>query len=60
MYYKKINDYPELDFFDAWLQRYTRKDKLRLANLGSEFLDEVYILLEQIRARRESQGSQND
>jgi hypothetical protein len=34
------------------MEKYTRNDKLRLKNLGTEFLDEIYITLEQIRSKR--------
>lgn len=48
-----IETYSGSAFFTSWLKQYTRKDKMRLVNLGPEFLDEVYRLLEQIRARRQ-------
>lgn len=51
---EKFSNYLGSQFFNDWLQQYTREDKLRLVNLGSEFLDEIYILLEQIRARRQN------
>ncbi|MGK7894825.1 MAG: NTPase (NACHT family), partial [Xenococcus sp. (in: cyanobacteria)] len=54
-----IENYSGSDFFTSWLKQYTRKDKKRFINLGSEFLDEIYILLEQIRAKRKvSEGSE--
>ncbi|MDJ0682746.1 MAG: NACHT domain-containing protein [Xenococcaceae cyanobacterium MO_167.B52] len=54
-----IENYSGSDFFTSWLKQYTRKDKKRFINLGSEFLDEIYILLEQIRAKRlVSEGSE--
>ena len=40
------------DFFDLWLTEYTKKDERRLSKLGPEFLDEVCMLLEQVRASR--------
>ena len=49
-----IETYSGSEFFTAWLKQYTRKDKKRLVNLGSEFLDELYILIEQIRARQKT------
>jgi hypothetical protein len=42
----------ESDFFELWLTEYTRKNKKRLAGLGAEFLDELCMLLEQMRATR--------
>ncbi|NER03443.1 MAG: NACHT domain-containing protein [Okeania sp. SIO3C4] len=51
---ERINNYSGSEFFNAWLKQYTLKDESRLVNLGSEFLDEIYILLEQIRARRQN------
>ena len=40
------------------MEKYTRKDKSRLKKLGTEFLDEIYITLEQIRSKR--QGTDAD
>ena len=57
---ERVNNYSGSDFFNTWLGQYTFKDKSRLVNLGSEFLDEIYILLEQIRARRQNSSVQND
>ena len=57
---ERVNNYSGSDFFNTWLGQYTLKDKSRLVNLGSEFLDEIYILLEQIRARRKNSSVQND
>lgn len=57
---ERVNNYSGSDFFNTWLGQYTLKDKSRLVNLGSEFLDEIYILLEQIRARRQNSSVQND
>ncbi len=51
---KNIDNYSGSKFFNAWLKQYTLKDKSRFVKLGSEFLDEVYILLEYIRARRQN------
>jgi len=42
----------ESGIFELWLAEYTKKDKRRLAKLGSPFLDEVCKVLELIRARR--------
>lgn len=50
---RMIDNYSGSEFFTSWLQQYTRKDKMRFVKLGSEFLDEVYILLEQVRAKRQ-------
>jgi hypothetical protein len=57
---ERVNNYSGSEFFNTWLGKYTLKDKSRLVNLGSEFLDEIYILLEQIRARRQNSSVQND
>lgn len=57
---ERVNNYSGSEFFNTWLGKYTLKDKSRLVNLGSEFLDEIYILLEQIRARRKNSSVQND
>ena len=48
-----IDNYSGSEFFTSWLQQYTRKNKMRFVELGSEFLDEVYLLLEQVRAKRQ-------
>lgn len=37
------------DDFNRWFKQYTKKDVLRLKKLGYEFLDEVNMLLEQIK-----------
>ncbi|MCA2552614.1 MAG: NTPase (NACHT family), partial [Microcystis sp. M04BS1] len=58
--HERVNNYLGSEFFNTWLEQYTLKDKSRLVNLGSEFLDEIYILLEQIRARRQNSSVQND
>ncbi|GBE91484.1 NADH dehydrogenase subunit 3 [Nostoc cycadae WK-1] len=50
---ERLNNNLGSQFFNVWLQQYTLKNKLRLVNLGSEFLDEIYILLEQVRARQQ-------
>ncbi|MBH8564623.1 NACHT domain-containing protein [Nostoc sp. CENA67] len=47
------NIYSGSEFFNSWLKQYTFKDKRRFIKLGSEFLDEVNILLEQLRAKRQ-------
>ena len=57
---KRVNNYSGSEFFNTWLGQYTLKDKSRLVNLGSDFLDEIYVLLEQIRARRQNSSVQND
>ncbi len=49
---KIIETYSGSEFFSTWLKQYTRKNKTRFIELGSEFLDEVYILLEQLHAKR--------
>ncbi|MGK7961626.1 NACHT domain-containing protein [Crocosphaera sp.] len=54
-----IENYSGSEFFTDWLKQYTRKDKQRLVNLGSEFLDELYMLIEQIRARQKNSDTQN-
>jgi hypothetical protein len=46
------SDFAASEFFRSWLEKYTRKDKSRVKNLGTEFLDEIYITLEQIRSKR--------
>ena len=46
------SDFAASELFRSWMEKYTRNDKLRLKNLGMEFLDEVYITLEQIRSKR--------
>jgi hypothetical protein len=46
------SDFAASEFFRSWMEKYTRNDKLRLKNLGTEFLDEIYITLEQIRSKR--------
>ena len=50
---RMIDNYSGSEFFTSWLQQYTRKNKMRFVELGSEFLDEVYLLLEQVRAKRQ-------
>lgn len=40
------------DFFDLWYAEYIGEDKQLLAGLGPEFLDEICMLLEQVRASR--------
>lgn len=56
---ERINNHSESEFLNAWLKLYTLQDKSRLANLDSDFLDEIYVLLEQIRARRQSSSVQS-
>jgi hypothetical protein len=46
------SDFAASEFFRSWMESYTRKDKSRLKDLGTEFLDESYITLEQIRSKR--------
>lgn len=46
------SDFAASEFFRSWMENYTRKDKARLKDLGTEFLDEIYITLEQIRSKR--------
>jgi hypothetical protein len=46
------SDLADSKFFRSWMENYTRKDKSRLKDLGTEFLDEIYITLEQIRSKR--------
>ena len=46
------SDFAASEIFRSWMESYTRKDKSRLKNLGTEFLDEIYITLEQIRSKR--------
>ena len=46
------SDFAASEFFRIWMENYTRKDKSRLKDLGTEFLDEIYITLEQIRSKR--------
>jgi hypothetical protein len=48
------SDFAASEFFRSWMEKYTRNDNLRLKNLGTEFLDEIYITLEQIRSKRKS------
>lgn len=40
------------DFFSFWLSNYERNNKERLAAWGSEFLDEIWKLSEQVHANR--------
>ena len=51
------SDFAASEFFRSWMENYTRKDKSRLKNLGTEFLDEIYITLEQIRSKRKGTDS---
>jgi len=37
-------------FVTDWLTKYTKSDKKRLSKLGPEFLDELYMQIEQIKA----------
>jgi len=57
---KSTEQVPEIpskpDPFDLWYAEYTRKDKWRLPELGLEFLDEICMLLEQVRANRRDRG----
>ena len=46
------SDFAASEIFRSWMESYTREDKSRLINLGTEFLDEIYITLEQIRSKR--------
>jgi hypothetical protein len=46
------SDFAASEFFRSWMEKYTHNDNLRLKNLGTEFLDEIYITLEQIRSKR--------
>jgi hypothetical protein len=46
------SDFAASEFFSSWMAKYTHKDKSRLKNLGTEFLDEIYITLEHIRSVR--------
>jgi len=39
------------ELFRKWMEQYTRKNKLRLVSLGQEFLDEIYIMLKQVRSK---------
>jgi hypothetical protein len=45
------NDFIASEFFRKWMEQYTRKNKSRLVSLGREFLDEIYIMLEQMRSK---------
>ncbi len=56
----EIDEYCSSEFLSDWLKNYIRKDKRRLAKLGSEFLDEIYILIEQIRVRQKTPENQNN
>jgi hypothetical protein len=40
------------EFLIRWIEKYNQKDNQRLRKLGAEFLDEIYLLLEQIHFRR--------
>ncbi|MDJ0582621.1 NACHT domain-containing protein [Crocosphaera sp.] len=57
---RMIETYSGSEVFTNWLKEYTRKDKYRLVKLGSEFLDELYILIEQIRVRQKTDENQNN
>ena len=46
---RRIEHYSGSVVFTEWLKRYTQQDKNRFASLGSEFLDEAYLLLEELR-----------
>lgn len=46
---RRVENYSGSADFTEWLKHYTLKDKNRFASLGSEFLDEAYLLLEQLR-----------
>lgn len=45
-----------LKFQELWLTIYTKKGEIPLSILGSEFLDEIYKLLEQLRVRRQDKN----
>ncbi|WP_035800011.1 hypothetical protein [Crocosphaera chwakensis] len=59
-YQRMIETYSGSEFFTTWLKEYTRQDKQRLVNLGNEFLDELYILIEQIQARQKTSENKNN
>jgi hypothetical protein len=40
------------EFLLRWIEKYNQKDNQRLRKLGAEFLDEIYLLLEQVHFRR--------
>jgi hypothetical protein len=40
----------ELESLEQWMTQYTQKNKIKLARLGPEFLDEISILREYVRA----------
>ncbi|MGK7883248.1 MAG: NACHT domain-containing NTPase [Crocosphaera sp.] len=59
-YNANIDKNSSSDFLQHWLKQYIRKDKYRLVKLGSEFLDELYILIEQIRVRQKTTENPNN
>jgi hypothetical protein len=44
------------EFFEHWLTDFTTRNEWRLSEIGPEFLDEIYILWEQVRTTRQDRG----
>jgi energy-coupling factor transporter ATP-binding protein EcfA2 len=42
------------DYLKLWLVKFTNKNKMRFVNLGDEFIDELYLLIEQLHAEEAS------
>ncbi|MGK7939091.1 MAG: hypothetical protein AB4062_02835, partial [Crocosphaera sp.] len=57
---RMLETYSGSEFLTDWLKQYTRKDKDRLVDLGSDFLDELYMLIEQIQARQKIPEKSNN
>nr|MDJ0601645.1 hypothetical protein [Crocosphaera sp.] len=55
-----IEEFSSSEFLRNLLKQYISKDNQRLAKLGSEFLDELYKLIEQIRVRQKTPENQNN
>ena len=54
---QELNKLPPKEFFEAWLASYQNGNPKKLASWGSEFLDEVWRLSEQVGGRRVISGS---
>ncbi|MEL6555770.1 MAG: NACHT domain-containing protein [Cyanobacteria bacterium J06621_11] len=53
---KLISHYQASPVFSRWLRQYTSKNNYRLAELGSECLDEIYLLIEQLQVNTQSEN----
>jgi NACHT domain len=50
---RKARVHSNSDFLTCWINEYTAKEKSKLLRLGGDFLDEIYILLEQLDSRQD-------